>query len=81
MLKANSFPWLGCRNIIFGDFLRMGIDREERKYEEVVDYSKLLTLLEDYLDEYNLSSTNALNLGKNHIYALHRQNRNQCRTL
>jgi hypothetical protein len=25
--------------------------------------SRLTTLLEDYLDEYNLSSTNALNLG------------------
>jgi hypothetical protein len=33
------------------------------RYEEVADVSRLTTLLEDYLDEYNLSSTNALNLG------------------
>lgn len=52
------------RNIIFGDFLKMGVEREERRYEEVADTGKLLALLEEYLDEYNLSSTNALNLGE-----------------
>lgn len=31
---------------------------------QVADQAKLLTLLEDYLDEFNLSSTNALNLGE-----------------
>lgn len=39
--------------------LRVSRDR----YEEVPDTGKLISLLEDYLDEYNLSSTNALNLG------------------
>ena len=29
------------RNIMFGDFLRMGVDREDRKYEEVTDQPKL----------------------------------------
>ena len=29
------------RNIMFGDFLRMGVDREDRKYEEVADMPKL----------------------------------------
>ena len=29
------------RNIMFGDFLRMGMDREDRKYEEVADMPKL----------------------------------------
>ncbi len=48
---------------MFGDFLKMGVEREDRRYEEVADVSRLTALLEDYLDEYNLSSTNALNLG------------------
>ena len=42
----------------------MGLDREERRYEEIgQDVSKVVAVLEEYLDEYNLSNTNALNLG------------------
>jgi dynein heavy chain len=52
------------RSIAWGDFLKPGIERAERQYEEVADGQKLLRLLEDYLDEYNMSRTNTMNLGK-----------------
>jgi len=50
------------RNIIFGDFLKMGVDMEDRVYEEVDDMSKMIKLMEEYLEEYNFSSTNAMQL-------------------
>jgi dynein heavy chain len=51
------------RSIAWGDFLKPGVERAERQYEEVADGQKLLRLLEDYLDEYNMSHTNTMNLG------------------
>jgi dynein heavy chain len=51
------------RSIAWGDFLKPGLERAERQYEEVADGAKLLRLLEDYLDEYNMSHTNTMNLG------------------
>ena len=50
------------RNIMFGDFLRMGVEPDERVYEEVTDVPKMIKLMEDYLEEYNFSSTNAMHL-------------------
>ncbi|GFH16493.1 uncharacterized protein HaLaN_12919 [Haematococcus lacustris] len=50
------------RQLVFGDFMRMGLEREERKYEEVTDSSRLISVLEDYLDDYNLAATNRLSL-------------------
>jgi len=51
-------------SIAWGDFQRPGVERSERPYEEVTDYSKLLKLLEDYLDEYNISHTTTMNIGR-----------------
>ncbi|GFR44385.1 hypothetical protein Agub_g5605 [Astrephomene gubernaculifera] len=49
--------------IMFGDWIKLGLDREERRYEEIGgDVSRVVSVLEEYLDEYNLSNTNALNL-------------------
>eukprot|EP00741_Cyanophora_paradoxa_P000409 tig00000404_g400.t1 len=42
--------------LLFGDFLKMGVPREERNYEEFKDMKKVAHLLEDYLDEYNLAN-------------------------
>ncbi len=50
--------------IMWGDFLRQGVERGERVYEEVKDAEKLSRLLEDSLDEYNMSHTGAMNLGE-----------------
>lgn len=52
------------RSIAWGDFLKMGLERGERKYEEVGSTAQLIKVMEEYLDEYNLSATNPLNLGK-----------------
>lgn len=57
-LLAPLFP----RTIMFGDFLRMGVDREERMYEEVTDVPKMIKLLDDYMEEYNVSTTAKMNL-------------------
>ena len=48
--------------IMFGDYLRLGVEREDKVYEEVKDVEKTKKLLIDYLDDYNMSSTNAMNL-------------------
>ncbi|EFJ52606.1 dynein heavy chain 7 [Volvox carteri f. nagariensis] len=51
------------RYIMFGDWIKIGLDRDERRYEEIgTDVSRVVAVLEEYLDEYNLSNTNSLNL-------------------
>lgn len=50
------------RLILFGDFLKMGLEPEERVYEEVQDADKMKSLLEEYLDDYNMSNTNNMNI-------------------
>ncbi|KAK9823491.1 hypothetical protein WJX72_003121 [[Myrmecia] bisecta] len=52
----------GGKTIMFGDFLRIGMEREGRAYEEVTDVGKLQKLLDTYLDEYNSATTNPMNL-------------------
>ena len=48
--------------IMFGDYLRLGVEREDKVYEEVKDMVKLKKLMQDYLEEYNMSSSNIMNL-------------------
>ena len=50
------------RKILFGDYLKMGASGEDRFYQEVTDLKKLNTLLEGYLDEYNMNSKSKMNL-------------------
>eukprot|EP00959_Pyramimonas_sp_CCMP1952_P191095 3996069-Pyramimonas_sp.AAC.1 len=50
------------REILFGDFMRFGVEREERRYEEIASMDKMKTLMDEYLEEYNLSSTNPMTL-------------------
>lgn len=42
--------------ILFGDFMQPSTPSEDRIYEEIKDMSKLQNILQDYLDEYNLTS-------------------------
>ncbi|EGR30170.1 hypothetical protein IMG5_139330 [Ichthyophthirius multifiliis] len=37
--------------LIFSDFLKKGLDREDRNYEEVKDFQKLTKIIEDYMLE------------------------------
>ncbi|XP_029367943.1 dynein heavy chain 6, axonemal [Echeneis naucrates] len=41
--------------IIFGDFIKVGTEREDRVYEDLTDMSKIQTVLQDYLDDYNMT--------------------------
>lgn len=50
------------RSILFGDFLKMGLDHEDRQYEEVNDIEKMKSILQEYLEEYNMASTNTMDI-------------------
>jgi dynein heavy chain len=50
------------RNIAWCSFLKPGLEKPERRYEEVADWAKVQKLLRDYLDDYNSSHTNTLDL-------------------
>ncbi|XP_047189968.1 dynein axonemal heavy chain 6 isoform X2 [Scophthalmus maximus] len=41
--------------IIFGDFIKVGAEKEDRLYEDLTDMSKIRTVLQDYLDDYNVT--------------------------
>ncbi|XP_026216049.1 dynein heavy chain 6, axonemal isoform X2 [Anabas testudineus] len=41
--------------IIFGDFIKVGAEKEDRLYEDLTDISKIQTVLQDYLDDYNMT--------------------------
>jgi hypothetical protein len=38
--------------VIFGDFM-MGIDVENRQYNQIVDLKELVSKVEEYLEDYN----------------------------
>uniref|UniRef100_A0A286XH43 Dynein axonemal heavy chain 6 n=1 Tax=Cavia porcellus TaxID=10141 RepID=A0A286XH43_CAVPO len=40
--------------IIFGDFIKFGIEKSERIYDDMPDMDKIANVLQDYLDDYNL---------------------------
>ncbi|XP_033099985.1 dynein heavy chain 6, axonemal-like [Anneissia japonica] len=48
--------------IIFGDFMKMGADPSDRFYEDITDLNKLKTVLNDYLDDFNMSSSKEMKL-------------------
>ncbi|RXN25582.1 dynein heavy chain axonemal [Labeo rohita] len=39
--------------IIFGDFIKVGVDKADRVYEDLTDMEKIRQVLQDYLDDYN----------------------------
>jgi dynein heavy chain len=48
--------------ILFGDFLRFGAPPEQRMYEEISDPNRLTRLFEEYLDEYNMTTSKQMSL-------------------
>lgn len=48
--------------LLFGDFMHSSTPNEERIYEEIMDLSKLQTVLQEYLDEYNMTSSHEMKL-------------------
>lgn len=57
----DAFP-KGSLPLLFGDFMKVGVPREDRVYEMITDIKKLMKVMEDYLDEYNMSSSKQMNL-------------------
>ncbi|KAI9203256.1 dynein heavy chain and region D6 of dynein motor-domain-containing protein [Polychytrium aggregatum] len=53
---------LGQRPIMFGDFGKRGVPPEERLYVELADMKALNTLLEEYLEEYNVTMSKDVRL-------------------
>ncbi|XP_040003149.1 dynein heavy chain 6, axonemal [Xiphias gladius] len=41
--------------IIFGDFIKVGAEKEDRLYEDLTDVNKIQIVLQDYLDDYNMT--------------------------
>ncbi|XP_028810647.1 dynein heavy chain 6, axonemal isoform X2 [Denticeps clupeoides] len=41
--------------IIFGDFMKMGADKADRIYEDLTDTEKVQAVLQEYLDDYNMT--------------------------
>ncbi|XP_017317258.1 dynein axonemal heavy chain 6 isoform X2 [Ictalurus punctatus] len=41
--------------IIFGDFIKVGAEKADRIYEDLTDTEKIRNVLQDYLDDYNLT--------------------------
>ncbi|XP_074661680.1 dynein axonemal heavy chain 6-like [Tubulanus polymorphus] len=58
-VEAESFV---TNPIIFGDFIKMGADKADRLYEEFQDINKLKSVLQDYLDDFNMSSSKEMKL-------------------
>ncbi|XP_053317654.1 dynein axonemal heavy chain 6 [Spea bombifrons] len=48
--------------IIFGDFMKVGTDKSERVYEDLTDMEKLRSVLQDYLEDYNLTNAKDVKL-------------------
>ncbi|XP_075140366.1 dynein axonemal heavy chain 6 [Leptodactylus fuscus] len=48
--------------IIFGDFIKVGADKADRVYEDLTDMEKIKSVLQDYLDDYNMTNTKDVKL-------------------
>lgn len=59
-LKKLKMPWDHAslfenpeQRLIYGDYFKMGLPRDERRYEEILETQRLPHIFSDYLDEYN----------------------------
>merc|ERR1711871_1100583 len=48
--------------LVWTDIMKAGVDAEDRQYEEVPEAAKLMSILEDCLDEYNMDHPTQMNL-------------------
>ncbi|XP_053147968.1 dynein axonemal heavy chain 6 isoform X2 [Hemicordylus capensis] len=48
--------------IIFGDYIKPGADKADRLYEELTDIQKIMGVLQDYLDDYNITTAKEVKL-------------------
>ncbi|KAG7222944.1 hypothetical protein INR49_015971 [Caranx melampygus] len=47
--------YLMTQPIIFGDFIKVDAEKEDRLYEDLTDMNKIQTVLQEYLDDYNMT--------------------------
>ncbi|XP_054557772.1 dynein axonemal heavy chain 6 isoform X4 [Talpa occidentalis] len=52
---AIGMEYFLTKPIIFGDFIKFGSDKSDRIYEDLTDMDKIANVLQDYLDDYNLT--------------------------
>ncbi|XP_024516360.1 LOW QUALITY PROTEIN: dynein heavy chain 6, axonemal, partial [Selaginella moellendorffii] len=50
------------KTLMYGDYIRPGVAPEDRRYELVQDPPKLGLLFKDYLEDYNMTTTNIMRL-------------------
>ncbi|XP_075463117.1 dynein axonemal heavy chain 6 isoform X2 [Ascaphus truei] len=48
--------------IIFGDFMTIGADKADKVYEDLTDMEKIRSVLQDYLDDYNMTNAKDIKL-------------------
>ncbi|XP_011495537.1 PREDICTED: dynein heavy chain 6, axonemal [Ceratosolen solmsi marchali] len=48
--------------LMFGDFLVVEAERNDRVYEEIVDLNKAKNIFQQYLDDYNVTASKEMNL-------------------
>nr|KAF6328674.1 dynein axonemal heavy chain 6 [Pipistrellus kuhlii] len=48
--------------ILFGDFMKFGVDKSDRVYNDMPDMEKIANVLQDYLDDYNLTNPKEVKL-------------------
>ncbi|KAF5287317.1 hypothetical protein FQR65_LT02190 [Abscondita terminalis] len=48
--------------LMYGDFMVFGASRENRIYEEILNLQKAKSILQDYLDDYNISTSKEMHL-------------------
>lgn len=51
--QASRSLFEGESQLLFGDFYKIGLDRQDRVYEQLPSVKKLVPVMEKYLDEYN----------------------------
>ena len=57
--------------IMFGDFMKMGAEKADKIYDDLTDIMpKVKTVMEDYLDDYNMNSSKEMRLGKSNFECL-----------
>ncbi|XP_042305526.1 dynein axonemal heavy chain 6 [Sceloporus undulatus] len=48
--------------ILFGDYIKIGVEKADRLYEELPDMEKIMGVLQDYLDDYNIVTSKEVKL-------------------
>jgi dynein heavy chain len=52
-----------AKPIIFGDFMKIGAEKADKIYDDLTDFpEKVKTVMEDYLDDFNMNSSKEMRL-------------------